>query len=283
MVVFGLDTAAAPSAHKALQMLQSFGGDFWSVYIGGPRNGGSGWTPNRVAQYVAAGIGAFLPIYVGQQEGDPLNAGQGAADGHQAVQLMQHFGWGNGAPCALDVERGTSDSDPSGAVAYADGWCKVVRDAGYVPGVYGGVPFLADLAHQTNRPSFAFPANWIRHGFDPAIDPDHIPGLPASAYPGMRVWQYAGGPGAQVMGLDVDFDAANFPMAPPPNGATPGRPANAPVITPVRGQDYTVQAGDNLSAIAASHGVSLAALEAANPQIPDFNVIHPGDVIHIPH
>ncbi|HEY0179226.1 MAG TPA: LysM peptidoglycan-binding domain-containing protein, partial [Dokdonella sp.] len=48
------------------------------------------------------------------------------------------------------------------------------------------------------------------------------------------------------------------------------------------GNEYTVQHGDTLSAIAAQHGVSLAALEAANPQIRNPNVIYPGDRIAIP-
>jgi LysM repeat protein len=43
-----------------------------------------------------------------------------------------------------------------------------------------------------------------------------------------------------------------------------------------------VQPGDTLSQIAASHGVSLAALEGANPQISDFDVIYPGDSVHLP-
>ncbi len=45
---------------------------------------------------------------------------------------------------------------------------------------------------------------------------------------------------------------------------------------------YTVKSGDTLSGIAASHGVSLTALEAANPQITNPNVIFTGQVIRIP-
>ncbi|HEX7816409.1 LysM peptidoglycan-binding domain-containing protein [Dyella sp.] len=45
---------------------------------------------------------------------------------------------------------------------------------------------------------------------------------------------------------------------------------------------YTVQAGDTLSGIAQRQGVSLKALEAANPQIGNFNQIHPGEQIHLP-
>jgi LysM domain len=45
---------------------------------------------------------------------------------------------------------------------------------------------------------------------------------------------------------------------------------------------YLVQPGDTLSGIAASHGVSLAAVESANPQIPDFDTIYQGQSLQIP-
>ena len=45
---------------------------------------------------------------------------------------------------------------------------------------------------------------------------------------------------------------------------------------------YTVQAGDTMDTIAAQFGVSLAALEAVNPQIPDPTNIEVGQVLNIP-
>ena len=45
---------------------------------------------------------------------------------------------------------------------------------------------------------------------------------------------------------------------------------------------YLVQPGDTLSGIAASHGVSLAAVEAANPQLSNPNLIYAGQKIEIP-
>jgi spore coat assembly protein SafA len=48
------------------------------------------------------------------------------------------------------------------------------------------------------------------------------------------------------------------------------------------GQTHTVERGDTLSAIAKEHGVSLAALIAANPQIKNPDLIYPGDKINIP-
>ncbi|MBX2836547.1 MAG: LysM peptidoglycan-binding domain-containing protein [Gammaproteobacteria bacterium] len=45
---------------------------------------------------------------------------------------------------------------------------------------------------------------------------------------------------------------------------------------------HTVVGGDTLSGIAARNGVSVSALLAANPQISNPDLIHPGDVINLP-
>jgi len=45
---------------------------------------------------------------------------------------------------------------------------------------------------------------------------------------------------------------------------------------------YDVVPGDTMSAIAARFNVSLDSLERANPQIPDPNLIFPGDELVIP-
>lgn len=58
-------------------------------------------------------------------------------------------------------------------------------------------------------------------------------------------------------------------------GPVPPAPSPSPVT-------YTVKAGDSLGWIAARFDVSLADLEAANPQITDPNVIYPGQVLRIP-
>jgi LysM repeat protein len=78
---------------------------------------------------------------------------------------------------------------------------------------------------------------------------------------------------------------------------TPGDPASRPKAVVIRtrrkpkGQKelfaavalvaYLVQPGDTLSGIAASHGVSLAAVEAANPQLSNPNLIYVGQRIEI--
>ena len=67
---------------------------------------------------------------------------------------------------------------------------------------------------------------------------------------------------------------------PTPGGTrpTPGGNRERPSST----HDYTVRSGDTLWSIAANHHVSLAALEAANPQIANPNEIRPGQIVHIP-
>lgn len=59
-------------------------------------------------------------------------------------------------------------------------------------------------------------------------------------------------------------------------------PGGANTSPAPKGGSYTVRAGDTMSGIASSHGVSLAALRAANPQISNPNRIFPGQTLHIP-
>lgn len=65
---------------------------------------------------------------------------------------------------------------------------------------------------------------------------------------------------------------------PPVNNPAP----TAPAPSPAQGGSYTVRGGDTFSGIAQQHGVSLAALSSANPQIGNINLIHPGQAIRIP-
>ena len=61
----------------------------------------------------------------------------------------------------------------------------------------------------------------------------------------------------------------------------PGPITGAPLPGPLP-RTYTVASGDTLSSIAVQLGVSLSALETANPQITDDNVIYVGEVINVP-
>jgi len=72
--------------------------------------------------------------------------------------------------------------------------------------------------------------------------------------------------------------AAN-PQIADPNRIFPGQVITIPGSSPAPGPAYVVQPGDTLTAIANRFGVTLAALEAANPQIADPNRIFPGQII----
>lgn len=86
--------------------------------------------------------------------------------------------------------------------------------------------------------------------------------------------QYAGGTTAAY---DASILYTSWSLAQGATGTT------TVTVTPIApGGAYTVKAGDTLSAIAETHGITLAALEAANPQIENFNLIYPGQVIHFP-
>lgn len=68
-----------------------------------------------------------------------------------------------------------------------------------------------------------------------------------------------------------------------PAGAVIPVTGSTAVPTPVPGSTtYTVVTGDTLSSIAANKGVTLAALEAANPQITNPSLIFVGNIINIP-
>ncbi len=58
-------------------------------------------------------------------------------------------------------------------------------------------------------------------------------------------------------------------------------PAPGPTRVPAAVVTYIVRPGDTMGAIAAAHNLSLAALEAANPQVTNPDVISPGEVLNI--
>lgn len=69
------------------------------------------------------------------------------------------------------------------------------------------------------------------------------------------------------------------PPMPMPAPVSPIIPAPGPCFN---GTLYTVRPGDTLFEIARANNILLSALIAANPQIPDPNLIYPGQVICIP-
>jgi tetratricopeptide (TPR) repeat protein len=66
-------------------------------------------------------------------------------------------------------------------------------------------------------------------------------------------------------GSPTPDDISTAPANPPP--ATPNPTTRATMAKPVRTRSHTVAAGETMAAIARKSGVSLAALEAANPEV----------------
>jgi LysM repeat protein len=102
--------------------------------------------------------------------------------------------------------------------------------------------------------------------------------------------------GDTMSGIAAKFDvslsaleAANPQIADPdrifPNELVhvPGSAAPASDLTsvPAAVVTYVVRPGDSMSAIAVAHNLSLAALKAANPQVTNPDLIHPGEVLNI--
>ena len=229
MAVQGLDRAVAPPADKARQMLDSIGGRWWNVYVGGPESGGHGWTPALVREYVEHGIDRFMLTYVGRQRRGPLTRAQGQADAHDALRIARSFGYSGRFPLCLDVEMGTFNGAPSATVEYSRAWCATVRDAGVRPGVYANPLPLQAMARGKVPADFVWIASWVAHSAG-AHDPHAATGMPAGLWskPGQRAWQYAGASGnrrCDVLGLNVDINVADLGcLAPPPGTAAAARP-----------------------------------------------------------
>lgn len=82
------------------------------------------------------------------------------------------------------------------------------------------------------------------------------------------------------LGLGDGGDASPTPTTAPSGEPTaPASPTPTPAPTPTV---YVVASGDTLSKIAASFGITVEELLAANPQITDPNKIQIGDQIVIP-
>jgi LysM repeat protein len=87
---------------------------------------------------------------------------------------------------------------------------------------------------------------------------------------------------AQIFGVSLAALEAANPQITNPDLIFPGQVVAVPVGPFPPPGTYVVQPGDTLSGIAELFSVTLAALEAANPQITNPDLIFPGQVIHIP-
>jgi hypothetical protein len=220
----GLDNASALSVSDAVYYKSHYGIEWAGAYIGGPCNGGSGWTPSALTAINHATGWQFMPIYVGQNGPGidcptNLNAGQGTADGEDAVAIMKSYSWAPKAniPVCLDVESETFGGNPGGTTAYVKAWVDAVHTAGYLAYVYGNPDTLVSFAQDGLPLDGAWVANWEFGGFTSGLSPYSDSSLPNSIYP-HRAWQYTDSGGG------MDYDTANILLAPAPGQVNTTRP-----------------------------------------------------------
>ena len=212
----GLDNASALSVADAVHYKSQYGITWSGAYVGGPCNGGSGWTASVLSSINKATGWQFIPIYVGQNGpglGCPTNLtpGQGTADGQDAVSVMKSYEWAPHAsiPVCLDVESETFGGDPGGTTAYVHAWLDAVHAGGYLAYVYGNPDTLVAFAHDGLPIDGVWVANWEFGGFTKGLSPYSDGSLPNSLYP-HRAWQYTDSGGG------MDYDTANLLLAPAP-------------------------------------------------------------------
>lgn len=97
-----------------------------------------------------------------------------------------------------------------------------------------------------------------------------------SGFPALKFWQFTNTP------LDMDLGAFASVDALRAWAGSDAAHAPKPSPKPATGQTYVVRKGDTMSGIAEAHGVSLGALEKANPSVRNPDVIHVGQVLKLP-
>jgi hypothetical protein len=230
----GVDRASVFSPGEAVA-LKNDGASWTGVYLGGPCNGGDGWSRATVTAIAAATGWSFMPIYVGQQSsaicggGDVLTYARGQADGAEAAALMASFGWaahGN-IPVALDLEAGTYYSSPGASALYAHGWLDGVHAAGYVAYVYSAPAAIVYFSDAGLPMDGVWVASYFYSGFA-NVTPNNLTQI-GSRYSGTdRAWQYAGDFAVAGAG-SIDASVSDLILAPAP-GDTNANPV--PAVTP---------------------------------------------------
>lgn len=115
-------------------------------------------------------------------------------------------------------------------------------------------------------------------------DPQYYPVHCRTTYivrPGDSMWTIA-----NMYGIPLDCLIRANPQIPNPNLIYPGQQICIPAFCPPERhcrEIYIVRPGDSMWTIANMFGIPLDCLIRANPQIPNPNLIYPGQQICIPH
>lgn len=219
----GADRASEISVAEAKLLKNSHGVKYFGVYIGGPCNGGSGWSKAGVTAIANATGWKFAPIYVGQQSSSicrhhTVTAKQGTIDAKATVSDLKAFGWqpNRDIPVFLDVEAGTYFASPLAATAYVRAWVNEIHTLGYRADVYGS-PFAMNTFHDAGvKIDGVWAASYFYRGFANVVPAD-LDQMGSRYRKRNRSWQYAGDFFVSGVG-DIDADTANMLLAPRPGG-----------------------------------------------------------------
>lgn len=130
--ILGLDTYSYPGDEALQQLWSDHGYRIMGFYLShSPSKIDHSWLGKRSA-LAKAGWGLF-PTFLGYQQPNPP-PGLGKKHGAIAVALMQKAEFPPNSVVYLDVE--TPKAGGGAFQAYMEEWMKVVRAAGYYPGVY---------------------------------------------------------------------------------------------------------------------------------------------------
>jgi hypothetical protein len=223
----GVDSAGVFSASTAKALKDNFGVRWTGVYIGGPCDGGSGWTKSAVESIAAATGWQFMPIYVGQNSSTVCGAhdmsqAQGETDGHDAAKAMAAFGWGANKkiPVELDLESETYSGDEAGSIDYVRGWVASVHADGYLAYVYTSPSAVNAIAADGLDVDGVTVASWLWNdgeGHLESTSPNGDIGIGNNFSNHRRAWQYCGD--ISVEGIHIDCNVSDLLLAPAPGGS----------------------------------------------------------------
>jgi hypothetical protein len=314
-----LDRAQAPSADKGVKALTAASRaagtptiGAWAFYLGGKgHNKGRGSTyTNALLDALEGHSVRLLPIYVGEQ--GKLSRARGVSDANDAMSLNREFGNRNNM-IVTDIERHTSDENPSAAVEYVNAWTQTLHAAGFRSMVYGSFNLAEDLGKRGQpKPDGIWVSRFRTHAAKPGFDPHRIPGVNDGAFDGagQRAWQYGakfadkkGQPEIDcvIEGINVDvsvIDADVFGDAPGDSviAAHAVQPARVTEDKPATGpRRHTIAPKENLSVLEKRFGLPQGSLFKANkeaieaaarahgkPNSRNGHDVFPGTVITIP-
>lgn len=252
--------------------------EFAMIKIGGSDDGFymDGMAQRNVIEARSAGMKIGFYVYLGGAHA------VGEEVQHIKNLISQIGGLKPGEIFALDWEERTADE-----VGYVAGIAKGCIDAGFPPPL-----IYMSLSRVTGN-------NWQRlvamncglwvaaWGNNDSI-PDATPG--SDEWPFWAMWQYSSTGSVPGIAGRVDLDQFNgtaeqFKQYGQKTGVSIPQPI--PIPQPVQPEgttsDYTVQPGDNLSAIGSKYGVSWQQIWALNrDRVSDPNKIFPGQVLKVP-